>query len=44
MARSDFIAVHGPLNEHTTNLISAPELELMKPDGFILNTARRIGL
>lgn len=40
MAHSDFVTVHCPLNEHTTNLISAPELELMKPDAFILNTAR----
>ncbi|MFT5490062.1 MAG: phosphoglycerate dehydrogenase-like enzyme [Limisphaerales bacterium] len=40
MARSDFVTAHCPLNEHTANLISAPELELMKPDAFILNTAR----
>lgn len=40
MARSDFVTVHCPLNEQTTNLISAPELELMKPEAFILNTAR----
>jgi phosphoglycerate dehydrogenase-like enzyme len=40
MARSDFVTAHCPLNEHTANLISAPELELMKPAAFILNTAR----
>lgn len=40
MARSDFVSVHCPLNKHTANLISTPELELMKPDAFILNTAR----
>lgn len=40
MARSDFVTVHCPLNEQTTNLISAPELELMKAEAFILNTAR----
>jgi len=40
MARSDFVTVHCPFNEHTTNLISVPELELMKADAFILNTAR----
>jgi phosphoglycerate dehydrogenase-like enzyme len=40
MARADFVTVHCPFNEHTENLISAPELELMKRDAFILNTAR----
>jgi len=40
MARSDFITVHCPLNPQTENLISAAELDLMKPDAFILNTAR----
>ena len=40
MSRSDYVTVHCPFNEHTANLISAPEMELMKPDAFILNTAR----
>ncbi|HIF32742.1 MAG TPA: dehydrogenase [Planctomycetaceae bacterium] len=40
MEQSDFVTVHCPFNEHTVNLISASELELMKPDAFILNTAR----
>ncbi len=40
MARSDFITVHCPLHEGTKDLISAPELELMKPSAFLLNTAR----
>ena len=40
MARSDFVSVHCPLNEHTKDLIATPELELMKPGAFILNTAR----
>ncbi len=40
MMRSNFVTVHCPLNEHTANLISAIELELMKPNAFILNTAR----
>jgi phosphoglycerate dehydrogenase-like enzyme len=40
MARSDFVTVHCPLNPQTKNLISAPELDLMKSDAFILNTAR----
>lgn len=40
MARSDFITVHCPLNAQTENLISVAELDLMKTDAFILNTAR----
>ena len=40
MARSDFISVHCPLNSQTENLISSAELDLMKTDAFILNTAR----
>lgn len=40
MAQADFVTVHCPLNQHTENLISQPELDLMKPGGFILNTAR----
>ena len=40
MARADFITVHCPLNEQTAGLIAASELQLMKPDAFILNTAR----
>ena len=40
MKRSDFVTVHCPFNEQTADLISAPELELMKPEAFVLNTAR----
>lgn len=40
MVRADFVTVHCPFNEQTENLIAAPELGLMKPTAFILNTAR----
>jgi phosphoglycerate dehydrogenase-like enzyme len=40
MEQSDFITVHCPLNEHTRDLISHRELELMKPSAYIINTAR----
>ena len=40
MENSDFITVHCPLNEHTKDLISYREIELMKSSSFIINTAR----
>jgi len=40
MKLSDFITLHCPLNEHTRNLISHSELDLMKSSSFIINTAR----
>ena len=40
MKHSDFITLHCPLNEHTRDLISHRELELMKSSSFIINTAR----
>lgn len=40
MAQADFVSVHCPLNEHTRNLIGAHELSLMKPEAYLLNTAR----
>jgi len=40
MAQADFVSIHCPLNEKTRNLIDARELGLMKPDAYLLNTAR----
>jgi phosphoglycerate dehydrogenase-like enzyme len=40
MAQADFVSVHCPLSEQTRNLIGAHELSLMKPDAYLLNTAR----
>jgi D-3-phosphoglycerate dehydrogenase len=36
----DFISLHTPLTEETRNMIGKNELELMKKDAFIVNTAR----
>lgn len=36
----DVLSLHCPLNEVTRNLIGRDELSLMKPDAFLLNTAR----
>ncbi|MBS0265760.1 MAG: dehydrogenase [Planctomycetes bacterium] len=40
LTRSDFVSIHCPLLEQTRNLIAAPELALMKPEAFLINTAR----
>ena len=40
MAQADFVSVHCPLNDQTRNLIGARELALMKPEAYLLNTAR----
>jgi len=37
---SDFISVHCPLNAKTRGLIGKRELELMKPECILINTAR----
>ena len=36
----DALSLHCPLNEHTQGLIGAEELRLMKPQAFLINTAR----
>jgi phosphoglycerate dehydrogenase-like enzyme len=40
LSRSDFVSIHCPLLDQTRNLIGARELELMKPESFLINTAR----
>jgi phosphoglycerate dehydrogenase-like enzyme len=40
MSQADFVSVHCPLNETTRNLIGARELAMMKPDAYLINTAR----
>ena len=36
----DIVSVHCPLNEETKNLIGNHELNLMKPNALLINTAR----
>ena len=40
LKNSDFISVHCPLTDSTTNLIADKELHMMKASAFIINTAR----
>lgn len=40
MKKSDFVSLHVPLNKGTYHLIGKKELNMMKPTGIIVNTAR----
>jgi phosphoglycerate dehydrogenase-like enzyme len=40
LSRADFVSVHCPLNDSTRNLIGRRELALMRPDAYLINTAR----
>ena len=40
MAESDFVSISVPLTDKTIGLVGKREMELMKPEAFIINTAR----
>ena len=40
LGEADFVSIHCPLTEATRGLIGARELALMRPDAYLLNTAR----
>ncbi|HEY0547426.1 MAG TPA: D-2-hydroxyacid dehydrogenase [Pyrinomonadaceae bacterium] len=40
MRESDIISLHCPLTPETRNLIGSVELEMMRPDALLINTAR----
>jgi glycerate dehydrogenase len=40
LLKSDIISIHSPLNEKTKNLISLPQLKMMKTTAYIVNMGR----
>jgi phosphoglycerate dehydrogenase-like enzyme len=40
MRTSDFVSIHCPLTDKTRGLVGRRELALMKPDAYLINTAR----
>ncbi len=40
LSTADFVSIHCPLNDQTRNLLGPRELGLMKPDAYLINTAR----
>lgn len=40
LAGSDVVSVHAPMSEDTRHLIGEPELGMMRPDAFLVNTSR----
>lgn len=40
LREADFVSLHVPLTPQTRHLIGAPELALMKPSAYLINTAR----
>ena len=40
LAEADFVSIHCPLSEATRGLIGERELRAMRPDAFLVNTAR----
>ena len=40
MAEADFVSIHCPLTEQTRGLIGVEQLGRMKPDSYLINTAR----
>lgn len=40
LTTADFVSVHCPLNDQTHGLIGADEIAKMKPESYLLNTAR----
>jgi phosphoglycerate dehydrogenase-like enzyme len=40
MGAADFVSIHCPLTERTRGLVGAREIGLMRPDAYLINTAR----
>jgi D-3-phosphoglycerate dehydrogenase len=40
LRQSDIVSLHAPLLPQTRHMLGAPQLAMMKPDSYIINTAR----
>lgn len=40
LKQADFVSIHCPLNEQTRGSLGKAEFEMMKPESFLINTAR----
>jgi D-3-phosphoglycerate dehydrogenase len=40
LRQADFVSINAPLSTHTSHIINAEALSLMKPTAFLINTAR----
>ena len=40
LSRADFVSLHCPLSVQTRGMIGAPQLARMRPDAYLINTAR----
>jgi phosphoglycerate dehydrogenase-like enzyme len=40
LRESEIVSIHSPLTPATRNLIAAPQLAMMRPDAYLINTAR----
>ena len=40
LQETDILTIHAPLTEETTNIISAPQLAMMRKGSYLINTAR----
>lgn len=40
LRQADYVTIHTPLNEQTRYMIDEPQLRMMKPSAYLINTAR----
>ncbi len=40
LQRADFVSIHAPLTDETRHMIGCPQLQMMRPTAFLINTSR----